>query len=329
MVSLEDYVRNLLREQTKENSILDYKECLGRGDRNKTELIKDICAFANSGGGLIVFGVSEHNGFPIDQPGIDSTDWNRSEIEVYVRQICESHIVPQVSLEFAQIPVSTDRFLFATKILPSQVAPHRIKYKGIKYDKSYYVRDGERCIEAEESEIRRMYYRSHSNPSLKIRPHIMAQLRCLAMEIVNIGSASAASIAGKLLFDRQLERGMVETDYISPAVLVTVNIPLLRSGESVKILLDYGFSNLEKAMLFCSYKDHTGMSYNDKDYLDLHEWVRNIGTYWPDELYEFLRSISTFPNPSNFIENWFKQIGQLDQPLAEGIRQRLKKSKLI
>ena len=45
----------------KERSRLEYKRELESSDSSKTEILRDICAMANSNGGLIIIGVEEKN----------------------------------------------------------------------------------------------------------------------------------------------------------------------------------------------------------------------------------------------------------------------------
>lgn len=46
----------------KERNRLEFKEQLSLSDRDKLELLRDICALANADGGLIIIGAKESNG---------------------------------------------------------------------------------------------------------------------------------------------------------------------------------------------------------------------------------------------------------------------------
>ena len=50
-----------------ESISLDYKKMVSGSGREKAELAKDICAFANSQGGYLVIGVEEKRGKPVAQ----------------------------------------------------------------------------------------------------------------------------------------------------------------------------------------------------------------------------------------------------------------------
>ncbi len=56
----------LIADQVEESSILEYKaaESIGRSDGKKRDITKDISAFANAAGGVLIYGIREHAGDP-------------------------------------------------------------------------------------------------------------------------------------------------------------------------------------------------------------------------------------------------------------------------
>ena len=54
-------LKNLITNQIEENLNLDYKAAasLGKSDGKKDEISRDVSAFANSSGGLIIYGIKE------------------------------------------------------------------------------------------------------------------------------------------------------------------------------------------------------------------------------------------------------------------------------
>ena len=52
-------LQRLIDEGVEENWQLDYKSSLALNKERKTEIAKDVSAFANSGGGIIVYGICE------------------------------------------------------------------------------------------------------------------------------------------------------------------------------------------------------------------------------------------------------------------------------
>ena len=56
-------VQQLIDDETEESLILEYKSAgsLGKQERKKTEITKDVSAMANSDGGILIYGVKEHD----------------------------------------------------------------------------------------------------------------------------------------------------------------------------------------------------------------------------------------------------------------------------
>ena len=66
---LEEYkfsdLEDLINNEVEENLHLDYKSAgsLSKEDKKKAEITKDVSAFANSDGGIIVYGICLVNGY--------------------------------------------------------------------------------------------------------------------------------------------------------------------------------------------------------------------------------------------------------------------------
>jgi predicted HTH transcriptional regulator len=64
----EQDIQNLVDDQIEESAHLDYKREVTFSPSGKKELAKDISAFANSGGGVILYGIEEkkdEHGIPV------------------------------------------------------------------------------------------------------------------------------------------------------------------------------------------------------------------------------------------------------------------------
>ena len=56
----ESEIKTLVKEQVQESTHLEYKrEITFSSDADKKELLADVCSFANSGGGTILYGIEE------------------------------------------------------------------------------------------------------------------------------------------------------------------------------------------------------------------------------------------------------------------------------
>jgi len=77
-------VASLIRNQVQESLTLEYKrsDALGRTDSKRNELSKDVSAFANSAGGVILYGMIEDKHFPIEiDDGLDPREISKEWIE--------------------------------------------------------------------------------------------------------------------------------------------------------------------------------------------------------------------------------------------------------
>lgn len=138
-------VERLIADQVQESLHLDYKESAGIGHKHRDEIAKDVSAFANSDGGLIIYGVVETGHLPIRiDAGVDHQKFSREWLE----QVIRSNVSPQIDdLRIAQIPISSDRSLYAVSVSKSFRGPHQAP------DKKYYRRYNFQSVAMEDYEI--------------------------------------------------------------------------------------------------------------------------------------------------------------------------------
>jgi predicted HTH transcriptional regulator len=76
-------VQKMIQDQVQENIHLDYKRsaAIRRGSRERDEIAKDVSAFANSDGGVLIYGVEEKDQLPIRIDGVDDSESSREWIE--------------------------------------------------------------------------------------------------------------------------------------------------------------------------------------------------------------------------------------------------------
>jgi hypothetical protein len=155
----------LVQNKVQESLRLDYKksDALGRADWKKSELSKDVSAFANSAGGVILYGMEEDKHYPTKHDGgFDPEDISKEWIE----QVINSSVHPKIDgLRINQISLrqsSTGRVLYAISIpAAASRAPHQAD------DKRYYKRYNFQSVPMEDYEIRDIYRRA-STPDLWI-----------------------------------------------------------------------------------------------------------------------------------------------------------------
>ncbi len=152
-------VQRLIDLKEKESAYLEYKECgaLQNTDRSKNEISKDVSAFANAGGGTIIYGIIEEEGNPaaIDE-GFDPSEIDKEWLD----QVINSRIRRKIEgIRIHQIPIDktkSDRVIYLVYIPQSRRAPHQA------WDKKFYTRRNSTIEPLEEYEIRDIFMREEA-----------------------------------------------------------------------------------------------------------------------------------------------------------------------
>lgn len=192
-VSIAD-IDKLILDGVQEDLHLDYKQSLALDPNKTSEISKDVSAFANSDGGILIYGVTEQNNLPekIDG-GVDHTKFSRERFE----QIISSNITPKIDgIQIIPIPVSANNSLYAVEIPKSFRAPHQAK------DKKYYKRYNFHSVAMEDYEINDVRGRQTTvlpliNIDIFVKGHFIAYFK-----VSNIGSLPAIDVS--FSFDREV-----------------------------------------------------------------------------------------------------------------------------
>jgi len=73
----EDHLRSLIEDQVMELRVIEYKQELpGKRPEDKRVFLADVCSFANSAGGDLVYGMTENGGMPRELPGFEQAGGN-------------------------------------------------------------------------------------------------------------------------------------------------------------------------------------------------------------------------------------------------------------
>lgn len=150
----EDDILSLIRNKIGESNTLEYKSCdsLGRTDGKKREISKDVSAFANSAGGMIVYGVienSSHEPESIDvgyDPGDISGEWLEQVINSNIERRISGVIINTISLHKTQ----PGRVIYAVYVPESNLAPH------MAADDRFYRRFNFQSVAMKEYEVRNL-----------------------------------------------------------------------------------------------------------------------------------------------------------------------------
>ena len=147
-----DKINQYIKDEIEEDIHLDYKaaDSLGSSPPKKAEISKDVSAFANSDGGIIIYGVKEFNEIakrylPEKIDPVIRTDYSKEWLE----QIINSNISPKIDTVLIT-PISTtnpNEVLYVVEIPKSNTA-HQAK------DKRYYKRYNFESVPMDDYEIK-------------------------------------------------------------------------------------------------------------------------------------------------------------------------------
>ncbi len=165
----EEDIEALIHNGVQESLTLEYKRCAmldKRYPKNKSELSKDVSAFANSAGGTLVYGVEEENHLPkkIDA-GYDPTDITREWIEQVINSTIQQRIdgirIKQIVLNKS----NSGKVIYVVYVPQSKRAPHMAE------DHVFYKRYNYQSVAMEEYEVRDVSHRNEM-PDLFISFHL-------------------------------------------------------------------------------------------------------------------------------------------------------------
>ena len=157
----------LISDKIEESLSLDYKRAEAliavkvKGDTTK-EVTKDVSAFANSAGGMIIYGISEGSDstkhLPVSLSPIDRTIFSKERLEHLI-----NNIQPRIpGIEITPVPLSSgDSHVAYVVFIPPSTTAHQCT------DKRYYRRHNFEAVMMEDYEIRDVMNRNRF-PALSI-----------------------------------------------------------------------------------------------------------------------------------------------------------------
>lgn len=148
-----DDIYNLISNEVEENIHLDYKEAraLGKEDPKKTEITKDVSAFANSDGGVIVYGISEASHKPKAISPIDGKTFTKEWLENVIQQIQPR--IDGIKIFPIRVDGNIEKSIYVVQIPRSASAPHMAK------DHRYYKRFNFESVPMEDYEVKDAFNR--------------------------------------------------------------------------------------------------------------------------------------------------------------------------
>lgn len=165
LLSLEDFtletINYLMENEVEENIHLDYKDgkALQTNDKGKNDITKDVSSFANSDGGIIVYGLSEKDHKPNSISPLDGNGFTKERLDQIIANI-QPHI-KGVKIFPIRIDGDLSRSIYVVRIPRSSYAPH------MATDHRYYKRNNFQSVAMEDYEVRDLFNRA-DKPELEI-----------------------------------------------------------------------------------------------------------------------------------------------------------------
>lgn len=161
-------IQMLIDDEVEENIHLDYKDgrALSKDDKKRLEITKDVSAFANSDGGIIIYGVAEANHKPISFAPVDGSIYTKEWLEQVIQRV--SRRIKDIKIYPIRIDGNIAKTIYVVKIPVSNDCPHMAE------DRRYYKRFNFSSVPMEEYEVRASFNKKLS-PTLEVDSCIFYQ----------------------------------------------------------------------------------------------------------------------------------------------------------
>lgn len=182
-------IQALIDDEVQESLHLDYKEAraVGKTSKQKSDFAKDVSSFANSDGGVLIYGVKEKGHLPISITGIDHSQFSREFIEQTIRTNISP---PSPNFTIVQIPINQNESVYSIKVEKSFGTPHQCKD-----NKIFYKRHNFESVPMESYEIDDVRNRLQTVPSLVNISAKLEPVLSVFLEIKNIGNQVARDVS--------------------------------------------------------------------------------------------------------------------------------------
>jgi predicted HTH transcriptional regulator len=147
-------ILSLIDNEVEESIYLDFKEsgALEKSDGKRKEISKDVAAFANSDGGILIYGIKEANHIAHSLSFVNGNEYTKEWLEQIINSTIQRHI-PDLKIFPIRFENSIEKSIYIVKVPKSIEAPH------ISKDRRFYKRYNFESVAMEEYEIRQLYGR--------------------------------------------------------------------------------------------------------------------------------------------------------------------------
>lgn len=156
------HIEQLVLDQVREGPHLDFKRDLPIpwNDAAKHELLADATAFANAGGGDLVFGIDQNpdaQASAVVPQSISNVDQEIRRLQDFLLTLAEPRL-PGVKVHAVEISLpGTTGYVVIVRVPQSWATPHRVKT-----NQHFFIRDGLRKRQLDVPEIRSLFLRTEN-----------------------------------------------------------------------------------------------------------------------------------------------------------------------
>lgn len=152
--TIED-IQSLIDIQAEENTYYEFKDARAIDDKQKAEISKDVSAFANADGGVIIYGLNEDRNThkAVGLSFVDTLKYSKEWLENVIHSNIHRKI-DDLRIYKVDNPHNINESIYIVKIPRSSNAPH------MSSDNKFYKRANFKVIAMEEYEVRDSYYRT-------------------------------------------------------------------------------------------------------------------------------------------------------------------------
>jgi hypothetical protein len=180
-------IEQMVRNQVQENIHLDYKDSRALTNKGaRDSLAKDASAFANSDGGVLIYGVEENGNLPVRiDAGVDDARCSREWIESAIM----TGITPRLDdVTIIPVPLSAGRSLYVVETAKTFRGPHQSS------DKRYYKRHNFMSVPMEDYEVNDVRNRRKQRSPLVIFKVSEYRRFIAAFDVGNVGAVVAEDV---------------------------------------------------------------------------------------------------------------------------------------
>jgi hypothetical protein len=219
----------LIEHKVQENLEMDYKQCdaLQITESRKNEISKDVSAFANSAGGVIVYGMKENGHVPTALDiGFDPNQISKEWLEQVINSRIQRRLV---GVRVNQVDLATTapgKVAYVVYVPQSRDAPHQAS------DKRFYKRFNFESVPMEEYEIRDVANRPVS-PDLDIELEFRPGGSTTKLGLQQNGFYPPVFLAAVLRNNSQIPAEHAVVD-----ICIDTRIRVLKSGHDARVSSD-------------------------------------------------------------------------------------------